>query len=141
MEITKEINDKLVEWNALKHQLNMMSVRENELRREIVKSLFTAKPGTERLELGNGYTLKAVKKENFTLKNNNHETEIALANWDQLTRNTLVKWKPEISIAAYKNLTDDQRKHLLDTCLEIKPGMPELEIVAPAVVVEAAKNA
>ena len=43
----------------------------------------------------------------------------------------LVKWKPELVLKAYRNLTNEQ-KEVFNECLVIKDGSPSLEIVLPA---------
>lgn len=42
----------------------------------------------------------------------------------------VIRWKPELAVTVYRNLTADQI-HLVDQCLEIKPGSPSLDLVAP----------
>lgn len=44
--------------------------------------------------------------------------------------NKLLKYKPELVKAEYNKLTEDERKYV-DGALEIKPGMPELQVVIP----------
>jgi hypothetical protein len=43
----------------------------------------------------------------------------------------LVKWKPELVLKNYRELTDEQ-KLIFNDCLVIKDGSPALEIVLPA---------
>jgi hypothetical protein len=42
----------------------------------------------------------------------------------------LIKWKPALSVSAYRELTAEQRT-LFDQCLIIKDGSPTLEVVLP----------
>lgn len=48
-----------------------------------------------------------------------------------MSPDTLVNWKPSLSVSAYRELTKEQRQ-MFDECLSIKPGTPSLEIVLPA---------
>jgi hypothetical protein len=141
-ELTPELNAKIQEWQRLDAQLDQVKQAEMALRCEIVMALCdTAKlEGTETLELGNGWKIKAVKKQNYNLTNEFGETEKLLAAVGQINpaiATGLVKWKPDMSLSTYKKelvplaATTPELATLLAHALIIKPGSPSLEIVPP----------
>lgn len=106
--------------------------REMELRRMLAATVFPApKEGTNRAELTDGFELKY----NYSIDRDVDKAVLpAVAeqvraafniNTDELIRN-----KPELALAKYRELPDDARK-MFDQALKIKPGTPTLEIVAP----------
>jgi hypothetical protein len=99
--------------------------------------------GTERIQLGNGYVAKAVKKINYGwLKNadgkvDKDKIEAALQKIEkdagsvgELIAERLVKWSPELSITEYDKLNEKHRK-IIDQVIVTTSGTPTLEIIAP----------
>lgn len=122
---------KLEEWFLLKNQLKEIQEKENALRKEIFNSAFpSAVEGTNKLELANGYILKAVypytRKVDESVLDNMHDQLKEL----NISEDKLIKWKPELAVTFYKTLTDEEQ-HLVDQFLIIKEGSPQLEIVQP----------
>jgi hypothetical protein len=123
------------DWWKLHQELGVLKSREALARKVVFENCFkegTYKPeGTNKFELPDHYELKAVTSLNRTIQ---IETARALA--PELAKlgvmvDDLIRWKPEVSITDYRQLTDEQRK-LFDQCLEIKPGSPQLKIELPA---------
>jgi hypothetical protein len=130
--------DKLiVGWQQAAKELDAAKLSETMLRRAVFEIKFpAAEEGTNRVELGNGYALKAVNKYNYRLKNKDGETEKALeaiarhGNDGPFIADRLVKWEPEISISEYRKL-EEKYKLIIGPVLTITPGMPTLEIEEP----------
>lgn len=141
VELTPELSERLKQWNAAEQALTAAKAAEFELRIQIVNALCEAKKleGTETLEIGNGWKLKACKKQNYTLTNKQGETERLLAAIAPIRQDlavALVQWKPDMAMKAYKELvgivdTNPTIKEALAAALTIKPGAPTLELVAP----------
>lgn len=137
----------LAEWYRLKEELGRIKSAEALLRGKIFKSYFpTPKEGTNKVLLndGTGAELKGThvinrKVDEGTLdamRKSQREAEQALAedgvvpNIPMLKFDTLVKWKPEVSISAYRELTAEEQLYF-DQCLIITPGSPQVEITIP----------
>lgn len=134
-------NDKLLAWDHAKKALDAAKSAEASLRKEVLKDFYDfggesdLREGTENLELGNGYRLKATFKLSRKLENKNHETEEALAQIATfengiLYAERLVKWSPELSVSEYKKLPENVRA-VIDACVTSKAATPSLEIVEP----------
>lgn len=133
----KNINEVMAEWGKLAQQLEDLKTLEAAYRMAVYEIQFPeCEEGTNRLELGNGYSLKCVAKLNYTLANKNGETEAAL---DELEKtgeqgkflaDRLVKWSPDLSVKEYRDL-DPKYKTIIDKVLTIKPGTPQMEIEEP----------
>ena len=125
--VTRTMSDKIMAWNDLQAKLAFYKQEEAKLRKEIVDKVFAeASVGTNKVELGKGYELKAVIKENTSID------EAALSNL-KLPEGALdgvVKYKPSIVAAGYKKMPANLQK-ILDTALVVKPGAPTLTLVAP----------
>ena len=133
--------DKLLAWDHAKKALDAAKVLESSLRQEVLKDFYDfggdsdLREGTENLELGNGYKLKATFKLSRKLENKNGETQNALdkiANFENgiLYAERLVKWSPELSVSEYKKLPTEIRQ-VIDSCVTSKAATPSLEIVEP----------
>lgn len=133
----------LTEWEASKLTLEKAKEDEMKLRKQVVDFAFdpTKKSGTERIDLGNGWQAKAVKKINYGWikdgdKVDKHKIDDVL---DLIEKNVesgsliaerLVKWTPELSLTEYK-LLPAAAKSLIDSVIVTSEGSPTLEIVAP----------
>ena len=89
----------LLRWAELKTELEKAKTLEIELRKFIVKREFpNAKEGTNKLELGNGYKLKAEIKYNYKIDNENIDSvleDIAkIGNEGHIIAERLIKWTP-----------------------------------------------
>lgn len=130
----------LTEWYNLKEQLNKIKTAEMLLRTKIFRGMFKdPKEGTNSVPLAEGWVLKGKR----TI---NREVDMAALNvnaavdpatgMSRLTSNgihpeSLIKWKPELVLANYRTLTEEQQA-IFNECLVIKDGSPALEIVLPA---------
>lgn len=138
----------LAEWYRLHEELGRIKSAEALLRGRIFKHFFPApKEGTNNAPLqdGTGAVLKGQHVINRSVdqgaldalrKAQSEAIERAKAdgsgapNIPLLKLDELVKYKPEVSITKYRELTEEERHHF-DQCLVIKPGSPQLEIVIP----------
>lgn len=138
----------LKQWYLLHEQLGKLKSAEALLRGRIFKGMVKdPKEGTNTVPLndGTGAVLKAQHVINRTvdvgtldaLKKAQAEAITTAAidpskapNVPKLPFDELIKWKPELSITKYKELTAEERLYF-DQCLVIKPGSPQLEIVIP----------
>jgi len=127
----------LAAWNQAATELAKLVDHERRLRTAVFETHFPAHTeGVNRTDIGNGYQLKATAKYNYNLKNKNGETEMAIEAIAKLGEkgafiaDRLIRWQPELSVSEYRKL-DDTIKKEIDKVLEIKPGMPALEIEAP----------
>lgn len=130
----------LTEWYNLKEQLNKFKAAEMLLRTKIFKGMFAdPKEGTNTVPLADGWVLKGKR----TI---NRDVDVAALNvnamvdpatgMSRLTSHgihpeSLIKWKPELVLANYRTLTEEQ-KEIFNECLVIKDGSPSLEITLPA---------
>ncbi len=100
----------LVLWDQRKKVLAQAKEQEMDLRKYIVSRAFPqAEEGTNTIELGAGYELKAVVKYNYSLKDNDivEKTldKIAkIGNIGSFIAERLVSWKPSFLITEYRNL-------------------------------------
>jgi hypothetical protein len=124
----------LAAWQDAATEAKLAVDRERELRLMAFKrSVPEPIEGTNTLTLGNGYVLKAVHKLNYSVSS---KPEPLAALHDALTRmggeiaSKLVRWKPEISGTNYK-LLDEMNRQIIAPLVTIKPGLPELSILAP----------
>lgn len=133
----------LTEWQGYAQILSTAKTDEMELRKAVVS--FSTDPnkvtGTENVDLGNGWKLKAVKKENFSfVKNDEGKIDEAaidracaklakLKNGDYIV-DKLISWSPSLSVREFKELTAEMHK-IIDPIIVITAAAPTLEIVPP----------
>jgi serine protease inhibitor len=123
--------EELNEWFTLQTTIADLSAREKELRGKIFAAKFpNPKEGTNKFALSEGWVLNGQhiinrKVDLASLKN--HEEDLAAA---KVPTDLIFKYVPELVKSAYNHLTDEQKK-VVDACLIIKPGMPQLEIKLP----------
>jgi len=138
---TAQRDAKIMQWQEAVKNLAAAKEAEAALRNEVLSGAFDFDPealreGTENVELGNGYKLKAVFKISRNLQGGNEAVEKALQKIEktgaegEFIAERLVKWKPELSVSEYKKLPDKFRK-LIDEVLTSKEAMPSLELVVP----------
>lgn len=138
----------LQEWESSKVALEIAKEREANLRAAVFEINFpNAAEGTNRVELGNGYSIKAVVPYRYDLSNKDGKAEAALEAMANLSTEAafiadrLIKWQPELSIKEYRgltadNATDEQKKLLvlLGPILTITPGSPQVTLETPKLV-------
>lgn len=140
------VND-LAEWYRLQTELGRIKSAEALLRGRIFRHYFpTPKEGTNSVPVNDG-TGAVVKGQHvinrsvdqgqldalrvaMTTAYGAHAVPGATPNIPKLNLDELVKFKPEVSITKYRELTEEERLYF-DQCLVIKPGSPQLEIVIP----------
>lgn len=128
----------LLEWDATNKALAELKDKELKLRKEIVAMEFAGAPaGTQRVALGNGYSLKAVVKYNYKITKNEaveppDYSHLAgfLALLPQDIAKTLIRWTPELSESVYKKLTEEERA-IVNNFVLITDGASALEIEEP----------
>lgn len=137
----------LMAWNDKKAALEEIKAQEMELRKYIVLRAFpAADEGTNRVELGNGYDLKAVVKYNYGFgEATNDEIEEtldaihAVGNIGPVIAERLVTWTAAFKLTEYRrleeaeatgNITADESKikKLIDGILVKSDAAPTLEI-------------
>lgn len=121
----------LSEWYRLKQEVSRLQASERLLRAKIFGGLFPEPTeGTNSFALADGYVLKATHKIDRTIDEAalsvNKERYAAMG----ISIEKLVRLKPELTMRAYRALTDEQR-NAFDESLTIKPGSPSLDIVLP----------
>lgn len=132
---------KILQWQEAVKTLAAAKEAEAALRKEVLSGAFNFDPealreGTENVELGQGYKLKAVFKISRTLQGGQEAVEKALQKIEktgsegEFIAERLVKWKPELSVTEYKSLPDKFRK-IIDEVVVSKESTPTLELVAP----------
>lgn len=135
----------IMAWQASQTKLAAAKESEMQLRKELVEFAFdqSKQSGTETLELGGGYKLKAGKKLNYGFikgedgKTDRKAIETALTKIEkdgavgELIAERLVKWSPELSISEYKKLDEKYRK-AIDAVIVTSEGAPTLEFIEPA---------
>src|SRR5216684_4805074 len=130
----------LIEWDQRKRQLEKAKEAEMEMRQYIVKRAFPdPKEGVNRVELGNGYELKATVKYHYNLDSDLDKVEAALdkiasmGNEGSFIAERLVKWEASFLLTEYRKLqandaTTLQRemKKVIDSVLLITDAAPTL---------------
>lgn len=129
------------EWWGLKAKINEFKPlmeplidSEKKLRLAVVAILWPAdKPeneGTQRVELGSGYKLKAnVKIDRKVLKDKIYGI-LEFMKKSEMPTDDLINWEPQLNLKAYRLLTAEQQK-VIENALEIKPAAPTLELEEP----------
>jgi hypothetical protein len=132
----------------LKNQLIEVKAKELELRKYIVDRAFPEKhEGTNTLELGQGYELKANVKFNYRLADNETVERTlariaAIGNKGSFIADRLVSWSPSFLLTEYRELQAEAEKgsqeakeilKLTNEMLTIEDAAPALDIKAPKV--------
>jgi hypothetical protein len=129
----------LVAWDKSKQQLETAKAEEKKLRDQVVEAFFgkvLLREGTENVDLGNDYKLKAVFKLNRNFVGGEEAVEKALQKIEkagsegQFIATRLVKWKPELSISEYRKLPDKFTK-IIDEIITTSESTTSIEIVVP----------
>lgn len=135
----------LLKWQELKDAVEKAKEAEMEMRKYIVKRAFpNATEGTNKIELGQGYELKAVVKYNYNLDPDLDKVEAALddianlGNEGAFLADRLVKWSASFLLTEYRKLSEPDAteiqkkiKKRIDEVLTITDAAPTLEIKEP----------
>ena len=126
-----EFFKKLTEWQTIPEQIAQLQRREKQLREELFTSAFPApKEGTNNAALPGGWRFKGVYKINRSIDKAALPAVLDAIRKVGFNPDPLIEYKPELVEKEYKTLPDNIR-HMFDTALTIKPGLPQVELVAP----------
>ena len=126
-----EIDKDLQRWYALQAELATVKEQEMTLRKKIFAHFFpTPNEGTNTVPLGANWKIVAKYPITRTVDKGLLTTMTPVLREAGINVDDVIRWKPELAVTVYRNLTADQI-HLVDQCLEIKPGSPSLDLVAP----------
>lgn len=124
-------DEQLLAWKDAKRTLDAAKEAEMTMRKAIVEAHFDAtKVGTQNIELGQGWKVKAVVKQNYKLDSDAEKVEDVLDTLEDWQAERLVKWSPTLSVSEYKKLSDEDRA-AIDKVLTIDFASPTLELIAP----------
>lgn len=120
------------EWNEFAKGISKFKALERALRDELVFELFdrAIDSGSESIELGNGYSLKATKALNYSLSGELEQVITLCAVLSDEDSKRLIRWKPELVVSEYLKSTPDVQE-MFNGILTIKPAAPVLEVVLP----------
>lgn len=110
---------------AIKH----MQAEERALREGLFNGTFPApREGTNEYTLPDGRIVKGTFKLNRSLNEDELKGVLKQLGWKKA--DAPVRTKTELDLTRYRELPDETRA-IFDTALEIKPGLPTLEVVTP----------
>ena len=142
----KSQDEVLMEWERRKKALETAKSDEMDFRKYVVSRAFPNKTeGTNTVELGNDYKLKAVVKYNYNLDASNDKIEEALdriakiGNRGIVVAERLIKWTPSFLLTEYRLLEDEKNESndakeilkIIQEFLVITEASPTLTIVEP----------
>jgi len=125
----------IMSWRNAKQTLDAAKENEMQMRKNLTNLLFpNPVKGTQRFNLGNGYSIKLVHKLNYKLDKDRVEQALdkieAQGPKGELIAERLVKFTPELSQTEYKLLSEIDKK-IIDEVLTVEPGAPTLELEEP----------
>lgn len=121
----------IYDWYTASEELAALKNREMLLRRKVFEGKFPEPvEGTNSEPLQDGWVLKCKYGYNRTPDMEAFSTLADELRAAGVVLETLIKYKPELAITAYRELTKEQQQ-LVDQCLIVKPSSPSLEIVMP----------
>lgn len=127
-------DQQILAWDAAKKELDALKDREMKMRKHIVESnshgFDPTQIGSQNVDLGNGWLLKAVVKQSYKLDTDVDKVEAALGKLEDWQADRLVKWSPTMSVTEYKQLGDAERA-AIDAVLTISLASPTLTLVPP----------
>lgn len=145
---SKSQDDVLLEWQSRQRLLTVAKEREMEFRKYVVTRAFV-KPeeGTNTLDLGNGYSLKAAIKYNYKLADNDTVEKglgslAKIGNQGSFVADRLVSWTPNFLLTEYRVIQEDANKgsveaiemmKVITSFLTITEAAPSLTISEPKV--------
>jgi hypothetical protein len=156
--IPADLEIRLSLWWEAQAALAHWKEKELALRNAIVLQAFNAAKleGVERVALPGGFQLECNKVQSYTANNADHATEKLLAAIGPVRPDLaigLVKWTPDLSKTAYRELLEKAAElqeaigqafmysdssapipnliELMAAAISIKPGQPQLSVVAP----------
>lgn len=138
---TAERDALILKWQEAVKALAAAKEAESVLRCEVLKNAFAFNPealreGTENIELGNGYKLKATFKISRGFVGGNEALEKALQKIEksgpegEFIAERLIRWKPELSVSEYKKLPA-KFENIINEVISSKEATPSVELVIP----------
>jgi hypothetical protein len=104
----------LMAWQKIKNDIETLKKSEMDLRKYIATRAFPEKrEGTNTVELGNGYELKAKIKYNYKLDNDNAKIQAGLeklaktGNDGSFIAERMISWKPNFLLSEYRPIQAD----------------------------------
>jgi hypothetical protein len=129
----------IMDWYNAKVALAQAKEAESILREQVIRQVFQPLPmteGTQTIELGRGYKLKAqfVVNRKFTIDSDAlieflSKFETFSDEAAQISEN-IVRWKGELSMSTYRELPTHYR-HMFDAIIVASDGMPQLDLITP----------
>lgn len=124
----------ILTWNGIKQELAKAKEREMQMRKHIVESnsqgIDASKLGTQNVELGNGWKLKAVIKDTYKLDTDMDKIDAALDKLENWQAERLVNFTATLLKGEYDKLSDEQRA-AFNTVVTISRASPTLTLVPP----------
>lgn len=138
VEVTPELVALLQTWDASKRLLNDTKTTEMSNRLAVIEKAPFAEDkeeGGQTLKLHGGWKLKLTRVLNYSIETKDNNAVMAavtqLGSVNPSVAAELIRWEPVMSVAAYKKLTEEEKK-IVAPIVTIKPGTSALELVAPA---------
>lgn len=123
--------EKLRVWTESVAAVAAAQATERRLRQEVFAAAFpTPKEGTNNAELPGNWKLTAKLPINRSIDLALLPAAFAQIRGMGVNPDPVVKYNPEVVMKEYKALPPEARL-IFDTALTIKPGMPQMELVAP----------
>lgn len=127
-------DQQIIQWNEVKKTLDQVKETEMMMRKHIVESnshgFDPEQIGTQNVELGNGWILKAVVKQSYKLDPDTDKVDAALDKLEDWQAERLVKWTASMSVSEYKKL-DQAGLDAINPVLTISLASPTLTLVPP----------
>ena len=128
-EITESASALIWEWHTVAKALAKMKKQEARLRAVVFSAFFKDSPlGTNTLALPEDWQLKCVKKENVKL--DERALPSVLEELGEGFEDKLIKYKPSIIAAAYKELAEDEQA-VFDEAVITTPASPSISLISP----------
>ena len=126
----------LAEYAELVTELTEAKAYESKIRRTIAEMFGTPgqEEGTEKLSLAEGAELKIVHVLNYTVNNKQGQLDHLRSIMPADAFNALFRVKYELSMTAYKELTQAQRE-TVNFAINVSNGIPTLEYKPPTKVI------
>ena len=137
VELSQQQVDAIQAWQNTKAQLDALKASELSQRLDLVATLpFNSEKeeGGQTVKLGGGWRFALDKPVDNKMETKNNDAVVAaltaLHAHNPLALIDLMRWEPVMSQAAYKKLTDEEKK-ILAPVVTSKPGTPSLELKPP----------
>lgn len=132
--VTAEQIALMQEWAKAKATAQQWADYELQLRQQIAAQFGAAGDGSRTTDVGNGYKLGVVKSTRYTVDNTAEmralvDKFIAFRDTEEVGTK-LLKWKPSLSVSAYRKLPDWGRVYF-DKFVTTTPNLPAIEIKGP----------